>query len=259
VKPILNTLLIATCINILLFAPGFALAQAPPPPAATMENSPETCSDGVDNDGDGYVDCADQDCARFPQCGGTGAPPPPPPPIVAPPPTYQPPPPTYQPPGQTYQPPGAPPPTYNPGAPTYQPPPPTYVAPSAPMTSNEPPPFGLPTGIIGGALVLSGLGMLGGSASYWTLADCHSGNYDPVTGLGSMGTCRNYSARDTAVVLDVLGGVFFVVGVVMTPIGFSQYGNYLRWKRTHKTAAMTFEPTLRADTRGGTAGFKLTF
>jgi hypothetical protein len=250
VKPTLHQLVSATCINILLFAPGFALAQAPP--AAGAESTPEACADGVDNDGDGYVDCADQDCARFPQCGGPGAPPPPPP-------TYQPgtPPPTYPPPPPTYPP---PPPTYQPPAPTYQPPAPTYVPPSAPMVSNEPPPFGLVTGVIGGGLLLAGLGMLGGSASWWTAADCKSGDYDPVTGLGSMGSCRNYSARDTAVVLDVLGGVFFVVGVIMTPIGFSQYGNYLRWKRTHHTtAAMSFEPTLRADTHGGSAGLKITF
>jgi hypothetical protein len=31
---------------------------------------PEICDDGLDNDGDGAVDCADPDCATFPGCGG---------------------------------------------------------------------------------------------------------------------------------------------------------------------------------------------
>ena len=29
---------------------------------------PEQCSDGIDNDGDGLVDCADPDCAHAPEC-----------------------------------------------------------------------------------------------------------------------------------------------------------------------------------------------
>jgi hypothetical protein len=29
---------------------------------------PEQCSDGIDNDGDGLVDCADPDCANAPEC-----------------------------------------------------------------------------------------------------------------------------------------------------------------------------------------------
>ncbi|MBI3185151.1 MAG: hypothetical protein HYZ28_23695 [Myxococcales bacterium] len=31
--------------------------------------SPEVCTDGLDNDKDGLVDCADQDCAQDPSCG----------------------------------------------------------------------------------------------------------------------------------------------------------------------------------------------
>ena len=32
-------------------------------------NPPETCDDGIDNDGDGLIDCSDPDCADFPGCG----------------------------------------------------------------------------------------------------------------------------------------------------------------------------------------------
>jgi len=30
--------------------------------------TPENCSDGIDNDGDGKIDCADSDCANAPEC-----------------------------------------------------------------------------------------------------------------------------------------------------------------------------------------------
>jgi hypothetical protein len=42
---------------------GTARAQHPGP-----ENSPESCSDGVDNDGNGYVDCQDPKCKGVGQC-----------------------------------------------------------------------------------------------------------------------------------------------------------------------------------------------
>ena len=47
-----------------------------PPPAA------EVCDDGIDNDGDGRVDCSDSDCREAGECGAVGvygAPPMPPP------------------------------------------------------------------------------------------------------------------------------------------------------------------------------------
>ena len=44
----------------------------PPPPPGATEDTAVLCSDGIDNDGDGLIDLADQDCAAF-------APPPPPP------------------------------------------------------------------------------------------------------------------------------------------------------------------------------------
>lgn len=38
----------------------------PPPPPPTPD--PEICDDGIDNDGDGLIDCDDSDCASFPAC-----------------------------------------------------------------------------------------------------------------------------------------------------------------------------------------------
>src|SRR5438270_8518981 len=43
-----------------------AQAQALVVPVA--ENTRAACSDGLDNDGDGHVDCADQDCQDFTLC-----------------------------------------------------------------------------------------------------------------------------------------------------------------------------------------------
>ncbi|MFH2011067.1 MAG: DUF4215 domain-containing protein [bacterium] len=37
-----------------------------------LEVSPELCSDGIDNDADGLVDCADPDCMNNPACGTCG-------------------------------------------------------------------------------------------------------------------------------------------------------------------------------------------
>src|SRR5207248_1198608 len=34
----------------------------------TSHCTPEVCDDGIDNDGDGLVDCSDPDCATFPAC-----------------------------------------------------------------------------------------------------------------------------------------------------------------------------------------------
>jgi uncharacterized repeat protein (TIGR01451 family) len=38
------------------------------PLPSCSSNPPETCDDGIDNDGDGLVDCSDGDCADFPGC-----------------------------------------------------------------------------------------------------------------------------------------------------------------------------------------------
>jgi hypothetical protein len=85
---------------VLALGPGVAHAQGYP------ENSPEACSDRVDNDGNGYVDCNDPGCRNFAFCQQAAPPPgyqPPPPGYPPPPPGYPPPPPGYAPPGYTYQ------------------------------------------------------------------------------------------------------------------------------------------------------------
>ena len=224
------------CIAICLLGPvGWASAQAPPAQAVTPENSQAACSDGIDNDGDGYIDCADPDCQQLTLCQA--------PPLGTPPPPSTPPPPTYQPPPPAYQ----PPPSYQ--APTYQPyMPPTYAQ------STEQPPFGLVTGIIGAALLIAGLGMLGGSASVWVDANCKASTLDNP----NSGTCKDNNLRNEGIVLDVFGGIFFIVGVVMTPVGFSQFSTYLHWKKTHpKTTA--FVPSLQATQNGAVGGLKFTF
>ncbi|HEX9859811.1 MAG TPA: putative metal-binding motif-containing protein [Nitrospirota bacterium] len=40
-------------------------------PACAPAVTPENCSDGIDNDGDGKVDCADGDCRKDPNCSVT--------------------------------------------------------------------------------------------------------------------------------------------------------------------------------------------
>ena len=40
--------------------------------AQCSPTSPEVCNDGIDNDGDGKVDCADRDCRNDPACTSTG-------------------------------------------------------------------------------------------------------------------------------------------------------------------------------------------
>jgi hypothetical protein len=53
----------ATSILVVAF-----LLVAPRARAQTAENTRQACADGVDNDGDGHVDCADQDCWDLVQC-----------------------------------------------------------------------------------------------------------------------------------------------------------------------------------------------
>jgi hypothetical protein len=57
-------------------AAGPAVAPAPAIPAPKKESTLVECKDGIDNDGDGYPDCADQDCTIFTFCasGGGAAP-----------------------------------------------------------------------------------------------------------------------------------------------------------------------------------------
>ncbi|HUT78564.1 MAG TPA: hypothetical protein VM285_12800 [Polyangia bacterium] len=83
---------ISICIGVALaLSVGSALAQAaakravaavetPPPeasaaaPATEVENTLDRCRDGIDNDGDGHLDCADQDCWIYAMCITPSAP-----------------------------------------------------------------------------------------------------------------------------------------------------------------------------------------
>jgi hypothetical protein len=53
-------------------------SEGPPaasqPPAAATESTLEQCQDGLDNDGDAYIDCKDQDCWIFVACQGADKP-----------------------------------------------------------------------------------------------------------------------------------------------------------------------------------------
>jgi len=40
--------------------------------AVQTENTPVACKDGIDNDGDTFIDCSDQDCSFFVFCSGGG-------------------------------------------------------------------------------------------------------------------------------------------------------------------------------------------
>lgn len=50
--------------------PAATRTPTPMPTLSAHENSagPQGCSDGIDNDGDGKIDCADPDCANVPPC-----------------------------------------------------------------------------------------------------------------------------------------------------------------------------------------------
>jgi hypothetical protein len=162
-------------------------------PALAQENTPELCRDGIDNDGDGWIDCADAECQQLPQCARVY----PQQPVY--PRMYPPPPPQM-----------------------YPPPPPAMTY---PVPAPEPH-YGLPTGISGAVLLVAGVGMLAGSAGPWIQANCHSGDPILLTGSG----CSDDGARDVGIVLSVLGSTALLTGVIMTPLGFSQYANWRRWK-----------------------------
>jgi hypothetical protein len=57
-----------------LFLDGFTVTQNGPDSGPFVlnvnltANPPEVCGDGIDNDGDVYVDCADSDCVNRPEC-----------------------------------------------------------------------------------------------------------------------------------------------------------------------------------------------
>ena len=58
----MKTFCVSIMVCVCLTNPGWARADAEP------ENTRAACSDGRDNDGDGHVDCADQDCQDLAVC-----------------------------------------------------------------------------------------------------------------------------------------------------------------------------------------------
>lgn len=57
---------------VFLLSSQLAFAQTPPATVLpTAENSKLACQDHIDNDGDGHVDCDDQDCGDFVFCART--------------------------------------------------------------------------------------------------------------------------------------------------------------------------------------------
>lgn len=60
--------LVLTNTLALAFVSSAGLAQRPGDPPVALENTPEACRDGMDNDVDGRLDCLDQDCQIFAVC-----------------------------------------------------------------------------------------------------------------------------------------------------------------------------------------------
>jgi hypothetical protein len=56
-----STIALAALVSVGAVVPSRALAAEP-------ENMLGSCKDGIDNDGDGFLDCADQDCGIFAMC-----------------------------------------------------------------------------------------------------------------------------------------------------------------------------------------------
>jgi len=225
-------LLTGACVVSLAFGPA-AWAQTAAG-AGGPENTPAACSDGVDNDGNGCIDCYDPGCRQF----------------CPPPPQYAPPPPQYAPPPQYPPPQYAPPPQYPP--PQYPPqyPPPQYYAPPpppmyAPAPYVPPPPRAPSTGlgllITGIIFVPLGLGMLGGGV------DLLGSNTSCNDAFGSSTGCGNLAG---GAVLVTLGSVFSIMGLIFIPAGAVQLAKYSKWKREHQPMVKV-SPSL--------TGLKMTF
>jgi hypothetical protein len=225
---------------VLALGPGVAHAQGYP------ENSPEACSDRVDNDGNGYVDCNDPGCRNFAFCQ-QGAPPP----------GYQAPPPGYQ---------QAPPPGYAPPPPGYPPPPPGYAPPGY-TYQQPPPPKGVGDVIAGFILLGVGIIFIGVSIPFWQ--DAYS----------TRPTISSFVADVAiAVSFDILGTVMLIIGAILVPSGFGKMARYKRWQQQQQggmpraliefdlgkklTLAPAFSLTPSAAIPGamdGSFGFRLTF
>jgi hypothetical protein len=196
------------CLVALAVGPRLAYAQPMP------ESSPAACADGLDNDGNGYVDCNDPGCA--PYCQQQYAPPGYP--QGAPPPGYAPgyPPPAY-PQYPQYPPPG------------YAPPPTVYVQPQPVFV--RPPPRGVGQIVAGAILLPIGVLMIAMSGILWSQA-CAAGH----TCTDSYGSGSDYDKATTALALDIVGVPFVLVGLILIPVGLARRARYNEWKRRNGIA-----------------------
>jgi hypothetical protein len=209
-------------IVVIALGPSLARAQGVGP-----ENTLGACRDGVDNDGNGLVDCYDPGCAQF--CQQQPQQPPPGYYQQQPPPGYQQPPPGY------YQ---QQPPVY------YQP---VYVAP-------PPPPRPLGRGIadiiVGFSFIVIGAVLAGASTVLW-----YNDGYYSADNIWY----QNGAYVAGGVVMDILGVALFVAGCIMVPVGFVKEA---KWHRAHRVAlgnGVTLEPMLKASTDGGLVGATIRF
>jgi hypothetical protein len=170
----------------LTFAPALAHAQYVP------ENTPETCADGIDNDGNGYVDCYDPSCRTLPQCQ------PQQPQYAPPPPQYAPPPPQY------YQ---------------QQPYQPVYVPPPPPRQPSN----GLGDIIVGSIFLPMGLILLGTSTILWDACNVRTS-----TNIA----CFDRGEAWGALTMDIFGAGFLIIGAILLPIGIVKAVKYNKWKHS---------------------------
>jgi hypothetical protein len=216
-----------TCALVLATSASHAQAQAVQP-----ENTPEACSDRVDNDGDGFVDCMDQDCQRLAVCQAPQG-------TVQPPPGYPPPPPP-------------PPPTY------YVPPPPQPYMPMV-NPATLPPPNGVGQVIAGSVFLGVGVGLLAGGAWLYDDSAYCVATLNRCTTAAGVGYTDKSVEFASGVSLLVIGSAMTVVGAIFIPVGIIKMGRYNRWKREHHMANLHLEPVLAASAHAGELGFKLTF
>lgn len=214
---IMKSAVAVLCASLLAALPSLSYAQTT---QYYPENTPQACSDRVDNDGDGYIDCYDPDCRYFnfctPQQGQPQAQPAEPAPPPAPP---------------------APQPYYQP-QPTYTPPPPA-------VASNN----GLGQIIAGFIMLPIGIGMAFGSWPLWEIGLRTSGS--SVFGTTS-GINAPYLAGAT--ILTILGTACVIIGAILVPVGFA---NHAKWKRSqHRPASISLfgGKVALTPTIGGTVG-----
>jgi len=227
------------CLVVVAGGPAVARAQG-----VSVESTPQACSDRIDNDGDGYVDCYDPDCAAVCQRPAQPAPP-----AYAPPPAYpaQPaPPPTYYAP-----PPAQPPPVYYQPAPVYRP---VYVAPVyAPPIQPYTPRRGIADIIVGFIFIGLGAGLIGGSVPLWQR--CKSYCFD----AGS----SYYGYGWGATFMDIFGTAFLITGLILVPSGFVKEAKYSKWNKERQNRPISLldrlTPSLAVGPNGGSAGLKLSF